>query len=63
MKFTLTIESDNAAMVDDPRRAIVKILSRVADKLVTDHDCGVVRDENGNKVGSFDLDCDDERGT
>lgn len=59
MKFTLNIESDNAAMVDDPRRAVAYILASVAEKLDT-NDRGIVRDANGNKVGSFELDCDDE---
>lgn len=62
MKFTLSIESDNAAMVDNPRYRVADILTNLAERLVKPNciSCGIVRDENGNKVGSFDLECDDD---
>lgn len=56
MRFTLTIESDNAAMVDAPQAEVSRILGEVA-CLVYEGDCyaGTVRDSNGNRVGRWAL--------
>lgn len=55
MKFTLAIESSNAAFTDDAAMEVSRILWEVRDALDKGEDSGVVRDINGNKVGSFEL--------
>lgn len=58
MKFTLTIESDNAAM----RKAehVVSALREVAQRVRDGSDSGRIRDINGNTVGEFELVDDEE---
>lgn len=60
MKFTLKIESDNAAMVDNTRAEVARILEEVARRVYEGVAVGSVRDANGNKVGSFVLDAEGE---
>ncbi len=56
MKFTLTIESDNAAMVDNTHGEVARILEETARKIREgEYWSGRVRDTNGNTVGSFEL--------
>lgn len=53
--FTLTIETDNAAFGDEPSYELSRILLEVAEKVGAGHTRGTVRDENGNRVGSFEV--------
>ena len=55
MRFTLKIESDNAAMVDAPQAEVSRILGEVARLVYEGASAGRVRDSNGNTVGSFKL--------
>lgn len=52
MKFTLTIESGNAAMQtpDD----LAEALRRVADDVQAGRGAGYVKDRNGNSVGTYE---------
>jgi hypothetical protein len=56
MKFTVTIESNNAAFSDDATLEVSNILDVVRDQLDKGHTAGPVFDSNGNKVGQFRLD-------
>lgn len=55
MRFTLKIESDNAAMVDAPQAEVSRILEEVSRLVYEGASAGKVRDSNGNTVGSFKL--------
>lgn len=55
MKFTMTIESGNAAMVEDVGAAVAEILRKVADAVDVGCYRDGVRDGNGNRVGSWEL--------
>ena len=55
-RFTVTIETDNAAFSDDPYREIARILHVLSVKVETEE--AVPRflyDLNGNKVGETDF--------
>jgi hypothetical protein len=55
MTFTLTIDMNNAAF-DDPEQELAVCLTRVAVKITTGiTDTGIVRDSNGNTVGSWEI--------
>lgn len=58
MRFRLTIESDDAALTDDPFGSVADILRNVARRVDhgNEHRSGNVRDVNGNAVGRFELD-------
>ncbi len=60
MKFTLKIESDNAAMVDNPQEGVARILESVA-RLVHEGEyySGTVHDSNGNTVGTWAMQVDE----
>ena len=53
--FTLTVETSNAAFGDEPVLELVRILAEVSEALQAGHTRGTVRDENGNRVGSYML--------
>lgn len=58
MKFKLTIDSNNEAMVNDgqPEWPVMEILRDVAKKLGEGHTQGVIRDgSNGGPVGNWKL--------
>jgi hypothetical protein len=56
-QFKLTIECDNAAFDDEPCFEVARILREAAERILNmgtiDH--GVIRDINGNRVGSWDF--------
>lgn len=59
MKFTLTIESESAALTDDTGEELHRILTKLADRVRYYEgpvDRGAVLDSNGNTVGRWDLD-------
>ena len=60
MKFTLTIESSDAAMTNDPIETTVAALKTAITKLNNQTLDGNLRDANGNTIGSFELTADTE---
>jgi hypothetical protein len=53
-KFTLTIQTDNAAFEDDPVPELVRILKETAAQMHMMNDFnGTIRDINGNPVGTY----------
>ena len=59
VKFRMALESGNQAMVDYPREAVAKILRDAADK-VERLDDDYCYDQNGNKVGVWFFQAEDE---
>lgn len=59
MKFTMTIDSENEAVVDYPtkelQRALRKVSSHISASGVTRVDGGVFLDINGNTIGSWEV--------
>jgi hypothetical protein len=62
IKFECTIESGNDAFSENPHAEVISILTQVIRKLQSNHDCGRLYDSNGNRVGEFALDCEDDEG-
>lgn len=60
VSFTLEIDSGYAALVDDPTAEIARLLRAVADKVAGGHESGKVSDDNGNTVGTFELEIEEE---
>ncbi len=56
MEFRLSIETDNAAFVDNPDE-LSQLLRQVADRVDDGRspDGGSVLDHNGNKVGTWEV--------
>lgn len=62
MKFTLEItEFGHAAMAEDPKLATSNLLNDVAAKISWGKEEGVLRDDNGNKVGEWSFTNSDEQ--
>lgn len=55
MKFTLTIETDNQAFVDFPVGSTREALDTVNMKMFFGQRSGIIKDVNGNTVGSWEL--------
>lgn len=60
MRFTLTIQCDNAAFADDPSHEVARILIDAARRIdghqhFSPGHSQPVRDVNGNEVGYFDI--------
>lgn len=54
--LTLEIESfDNEAFADNPHEEVARILREAADSIASGKEIGVLRDLNGNRVGSWAL--------
>ncbi len=54
--FRLDItDMDDAAMDENPREEVARILRETADKVENGTDYGNLRDINGNNVGHWDL--------
>lgn len=54
MRFTVTIDVDNAAFEEDPGMEVARILRKIADIQAAERaDAGTFTDSNGNTVGSF----------
>ncbi len=61
MKFSFQIDSDNVAIQDC--QAVAVLLRKVADRIddgIECDDAGILRDENGNKVGNWSIDPEGE---
>lgn len=57
MKFTVTVDCDNAAFEDNLKAKLSKILKDLAKRIALDEGFDFsLRDSNGNKVGSSYLD-------
>jgi len=56
--FRLQIETGNAAFHEDGAGEISRILENVAERVKNGDHTGIVRDVNGNTVGSFELEID-----
>ena len=55
MRFSLTIESGNAVMVDDTETAVSDMLKEAANSVQEGLTAGNLYDYNGHKVGSWFL--------
>ena len=55
-KFTIIIDTENAAFEDTPNEELARIIREVAQHLDRGYTSGGVRDVNGNRVGSFEFD-------
>lgn len=63
MKFTMTIESEGAAFTDDPAEELGQTLQKVSSQALRKISHlveaglaeGVVRDTNGNRVGTWQI--------
>lgn len=60
MKFTLTIESGNAALVEGGREELARMLGVVSADVTSGMASGYLRDYNGNSVGYWELETDDQ---
>ena len=56
VKFSLDLESGNAAMVDQPSARVGAVPTDVATKVICGLDHGIIQDANGNTVGEWFLD-------
>ena len=58
--FSLTIDSDDAAITDDPEGEIIRVLKRLTDRIrfgelaLAGSDRGNVLDSNGNSIGHWE---------
>lgn len=58
--FTLTIESINQELKDDPQAAIIRMLEKVITQLKENKEVSSIKDINGNYVGDWDFDVEGE---
>ena len=54
-KFTLKIDTQNAALDDDAELEVARLLRSIANRLEAGNYDGRIKDYNGNDVGSFNL--------
>jgi hypothetical protein len=57
--FTLSIRIEGSELVDDPTsraQGIARMLREVAAKVEADQESGIIKDINGNTVGSWEFD-------
>ena len=59
MKLTMTIESGNAAVVEDPEKAIERAMTDVLCRVRWGHKEGIIRDANGNTIGRWRTETED----
>lgn len=62
-RFVMDFQCDNGAFCVDgqlDKTEVARILQHTARLLLSDHDEGICKDINGNKVGSWSLDIDEE---
>lgn len=57
-KFTITIETNNAAFQPEPCYEVARILRDLADKLAEGGEPETVRDYNGGTVGRIEYDAE-----
>ncbi len=60
VRFELDIDSANQAMVEDPREEIARMLRETAEAVLDGSDKGKLMDINGNKVGSYTVNIEEE---
>lgn len=60
VSFDLSFSSSNASMVDDPEGEVSTILRNVAKKISNGSTHGAVMDSDGNKIGKFSYDIDED---
>ena len=60
VKFTMTVDSGNAALVDNLRDELGRMLSRVHRDIDRDVDGGKLRDTNGNTVGEWSIELEED---
>jgi hypothetical protein len=53
--FKIRIDSEDAAMQDNPRAEVARMLADVRNKIMRGDDCGIIYDVNGNSVGDFEF--------
>ena len=56
MKFSLEIDSEDAAMVDDAAGEVCRILHIVSGKVESGWRDGMIWDSNGNRCGTWTMD-------
>lgn len=56
MEFTLSINMDNAAFKNIPEMVLADMLEKVGQRIERGATFGSIKDFNGNKVGTFDID-------
>ena len=58
--FSLTVDSDDAAITDDPEGEIIRVLKRLTDRIrfgelaLAGSDRGSILDSNGNSIGHWE---------
>ncbi len=60
VKFELKFRSGNAAFTDYPAEEVARILQEVKKKIEQGYDEGNIFDVNGNNIGYFVLDIEEE---
>ncbi|MBS3648809.1 hypothetical protein KEU06_09345 [Pseudaminobacter sp. 19-2017] len=58
--FKMEFRTDNAAFVDDQAGEIDRIFREVAERVAAAEKGGTIRDSNGNRVGRWELEAEDE---
>lgn len=59
MRFTLTIDCDNAAFEDDPSVEVARILADASRYVSAGYSSQPTRDSNGNTVGAWGFEGDE----
>lgn len=55
VEFGLAISGADAALVEDPRAEVLRLLETAAAKIRAGSDCGTLHDYNGRPAGHFSL--------
>ncbi len=58
--FKLNIESEDAAIMDNPFDEVCKALEHTVSELESGKTSGTLRDTNGNKIGSYLMELPEE---
>ncbi len=60
VSFKIKIDSGNAALVENPQEEVIRIMEDLIAKMRRGRTCGSCMDVNGNRVGDWDLDVEEE---
>lgn len=60
MKIVIQFSTDNDAFTEDQQSEVDRILDAVVRKIKQGYDSGPIMDANGNRVGSFSVDEEDQ---
>jgi len=60
MRFTIEIESNDAAFTEDPKGEVFRLLKLVSENIYCGAVSRVLHDINGNRCGQWSLEEDDE---